>query len=114
MRRELADAVAAVIAGSGEPAQLTQAESLVLVRAANLATKARTAVEVDYRGDVEDAHAPEVPTRFAKQLAQIARGAIALGHERPAARRRNIHCRLPQRPMPRLQDQAVLAGQDAL
>ena len=67
MRRELAETVASVIASASEPPVLTKAESLVLVRAANLATKARTAVEVDYQGNVEDSHAPEVPTRFAKQ-----------------------------------------------
>ena len=42
-------------------------------------TLARTAVMRDYRGDVIDSHAPEAPTRFAKQLVQLLRGAIAIG-----------------------------------
>ena len=48
MRQELADAVAGVIAGMDpeHPPQLGPYENLVLVRVANLATKARTAVEV--------------------------------------------------------------------
>ena len=45
-------------------------------------TLARTAVERDYRGDVIDAHAPEMPTRFAKQLAQMVRGGVAIGMDR--------------------------------
>ena len=39
----------------------------------------RTGVELDYRGDVVDAHDPEMPTRLAKQLTQIMRGAVAIG-----------------------------------
>ena len=58
MRPKLAAAVASVIASASEPPVLTKAESLVLVRAANLATKARTAVEVDYQGNVEDRMTP--------------------------------------------------------
>jgi hypothetical protein len=102
MRRSLAETVAAVLAGSGEPAQLTQAEGLVLVRAANLATKVRTAVESDYRGDVEDAHAPEAPTRFVKQLAQIVRGSIAIGIDRAQAMKLAIRCARDSLPPMRL------------
>jgi hypothetical protein len=42
-------------------------------------TLARSAVERDYRGDIEFAHDPEAPTRFAKQLVQLLRGAVAIG-----------------------------------
>ena len=56
----------------------TRASSSSLA-AANLVTLGRTAVEKDYQGNIVDAHAPEAPTRFAKQLAQIARGQLALG-----------------------------------
>ena len=49
--------------------------------AADLVTLARTGVEYDYRGDVIDAHAPEMPTRFAKQLTQIVRGGRRDRHE---------------------------------
>ena len=40
---------------------------------------ARSAVERDYRGDIVFAHDPEMPTRFAKQLVQMVRGAVAIG-----------------------------------
>ena len=53
----------------------TDDETERLLAAADVVTLARTAVELDYRGDVIDAHAPEMPTRFAKQLAQVVRGA---------------------------------------
>ena len=57
-----------------------------LLAAADLVTRARTGVEYDYRGDVIDAHAPEMPTRFAKQLAQVVRGAVAIGDRREPTR----------------------------
>ena len=53
---------------------------------------ARTAVERDYQGEVIDAHAPEMPTRFAKQLAQMIRGAVAIGTTPQAAMRLAIRC----------------------
>ncbi|BCO35498.1 DUF3854 domain-containing protein [Mycobacterium heckeshornense] len=88
MRAELAGAVAGVIAGMNpQPITLTDGEIDALVRAADLVTLARTGVEYDYRGDVIDAHAPEMPTRFAKQLAQIVRGGAAIGMTRAAALR---------------------------
>lgn len=46
---------------------------------ANLVTLARTAVEHDFKGDVVDSYAPEMPTRYAKQLTQILRGGLSLG-----------------------------------
>jgi hypothetical protein len=45
-------------------------------------TLARTGVEYDYKGDVVDAHAPEMPTRFLRQLQQVMRGGLALGMSR--------------------------------
>ena len=63
-----------------------------LVKAADIVTMARTAVERDYRGEVIDAHAPEMPTRFAKQLAQMVRGGVAIGMSRKAAMRLAIRC----------------------
>jgi hypothetical protein len=79
MREELAKLVANVIDGvdPDTPADIDGSERILV--AANLVTLARTAVEFDYRGDVVDAHAPEAPTRFAKQLTQVMRGAIAIG-----------------------------------
>jgi hypothetical protein len=103
MRAELAEAVAGVLAGmSPETVQISDAETDVLLAAADLVTLARTGVEYDYRGDVIDAHAPEMPTRFAKQLAQIIRGAAALGIERPEAVRLAIRCARDSMPPLRL------------
>lgn len=88
MRAELADAAAGVIAGMNpEPTTVTDEETETLLGAANLVTLARTAVEYDYRGDVIDAHQPEMPTRFAKQLCQVVRGGVAVGMNRKAALR---------------------------
>lgn len=81
MRTELADAAGELldrIDTTADPT-LTQAETEQLLALADLVTMARTGVEHDYRGDVIDAHAPEHPTRFVKQLTQIMRGGIALG-----------------------------------
>ena len=76
----------------GNPAALDDDESAALLAAADLVTPARTGVEFDYRGDVIDAHAPEMPTRFAKQLAQVVRGGVAVGMERDDAMRLAIRC----------------------
>lgn len=93
MRDELAGAVAGVISGmDNEPIRLTDSESRIIVAAADLVTRARTAVEYDYRGDIIDAHAPEMPTRCAKQLTQIVRGAVAIGMDRAEALRLAIRC----------------------
>lgn len=86
MRAELSEAVAGVLEGAdlaaGGP---NDDEAAKLLAAADLVTLARTAVDLDYRGNVVDSHAPEMPTRFAKQLAQIFRGAVAIGLPRQAA-----------------------------
>ncbi|MGO9101428.1 MAG: hypothetical protein ACLP9Y_19030 [Mycobacterium sp.] len=103
MRAELAGAVAGVIAGMNTtPITLTKTEVETLLAAADLVTLARTAVEVDYRGDVIDAHAPEMPTRFAKQLTQIVRGGVAVGMTRPDALRLAIRCARDSMPPMRL------------
>jgi hypothetical protein len=103
MRGELAKAAAGVIAGMDtEPITVTEAETGVLLAAADLVTLARTGVEYDYRGDVIDAHAPEMPTRFAKQLAQIVRGAVAIGMDRADALRLAIRCARDSMPPLRL------------
>lgn len=103
MRRELSAAVAGVLAGMNtEPAVLTEEETDVLLAAADLVTLARTGVEYDYRGDVIDAHAPEMPTRFAKQLAQVVRGAVAIGMDRHKALKLAIRCARDSMPPLRL------------
>ncbi len=84
MRTELGDTVAGVLAGVDAEASfvLSEAEAERILALANVVTLARTGVEHDYRGDVIDAHAPEMPTRFAKQLTQVMRGGLALGMDR--------------------------------
>jgi len=103
MRAKLAEAVTAVIAGMDyAEVHPTQAEAGALLAAADLVTLARTGVEYDYRGDVVDAHAPEMPTRFAKQLTQVLRGGIAIGMERLDALRLAIRCARDSMPPLRL------------
>jgi predicted transcriptional regulator len=83
MRAELGDAVAGVLAGvDTSPMLLTEVEADLILAWADIVTLARTGVEHDYRGDVTDAHAPEMPTRYAKQLTQVMRGGLALGMDR--------------------------------
>lgn len=103
MRAELAEVVGGLL-GSVTPSgvNLTRQETDALLAAADLVTLARTAVEYDYRGDVIDAHAPEMPTRFAKQLAQVVRGGVAIGLGRGAALRLAIRCARDSMPPLRL------------
>ncbi len=103
MRAELAEAVATVMNGlDPSPVEVTEAETDALLAAADLVTLARTGVEYDYRGDVIDAHAPEMPTRFAKQLAQVLRGSVALGIDRDRALALAIRCARDSMPPMRL------------
>src|SRR5699024_4202150 len=82
MREELSAAFAGAIAGMREaPSDLTDEEITALVGAADLVTLARTGVEFD-RGEVEMAHDAEAPARFARQLQQVFRGAVAIGADR--------------------------------
>jgi hypothetical protein len=103
MRSELAEAVARVLDSMDmSPTAVTAEETDVLLAAADIVTLARTGVEYDYRGDVIDAHAPEMPTRFAKQLAQVVRGSVAIGMDRHAALRLAIRCARDSMPPMRL------------
>ena len=104
MRQEMADAVAGLI-GQVEPGrayELTEDEVGRILRAADIVTLARTGVEIDYRGDIIDAHMPEMPTRFAKQLTQILRGARGIGMSGPAAMALVIRCARDSMPPLRL------------
>jgi hypothetical protein len=88
MRKEIATAVAALISTAiaiPRDCTLTEEEGRELLQAANIVTLARTAVETDYAGHVIDAHEPEMPTRFIKQLVQIFRGAVSIGIGREQA-----------------------------
>lgn len=104
MRAELADAVGAVleVVDPDTAPELDDAETDRLLAAADLVALARTAVESDHQGNPEYAHDPEMPTRFAKQLAQVVRGAVAIGIDRPVAMRLAIRCARDSMPPLRL------------
>jgi hypothetical protein len=87
MRTELADATGGLITAI-DPEQVIELSNDQLnhiLKAADITTRARTGVEFDYQGNVEFAHKPEAPTRFAKQLVQLVRGAVAIGLDQRAA-----------------------------
>ncbi|MEJ7647959.1 MAG: DUF3854 domain-containing protein [Nakamurella sp.] len=104
MRAELAAVVGGLLAGvhPGAGISMTEEETETLLAAADVVTLARTGVMHDYRGDVIDAHAPEMPTRFAKQLAQVVRGGVTVGMDRTAALRLAIRCARDSMPPLRL------------
>lgn len=103
MRQELAAAVAEVMAAaSTEAITPTEEETEALLRAADLVTLARTGVEFDRGGHVSEAHAAEAATRFAKQLTQVQRGAVAIGVSRENALRLAIRCARDSMPPIRL------------
>jgi hypothetical protein len=104
MRNELSAATTAILTGidSTQDLAITEEESERIGAAADLVTLARTAVIFDYKGDVVDSHAPEMPTRFAKQLAQIIRGGVVLGMDRSRALRLAIRCARDSMPPLRL------------
>lgn len=104
MRQELANAAGAIVANVDPRTKVTLTETEVdhVLRAADLVTLARTGVDYDYRGDVIDSHAPEMPTRFAKQLAQLMSGAVAMGMDRADTLRLAIRCARDSMPPLRL------------
>jgi hypothetical protein len=112
MRAEIAAAVGGLIGtiAADQVYQLDEDEIDQLIKAADIVTYARTAVERDYRGDIIDAHAPEMPTRFAKQLAQMVRGGLALGMNRNAALRLALRCARDSIPQLRLEILLELAS----
>jgi hypothetical protein len=93
MRAELADIAGKLVtSASTAEYQLTPAETTRLIKLANIVTWARSGVERDYKGDMVDAHAQEMPTRFAKQLTMLVRGAVAIGMPPDAAMRLAARC----------------------
>jgi hypothetical protein len=104
MRAELAAAAGGVLAtvDPGRAVIPTEEETERLLAAADVVTLARTGVDYDYQGNVIDAHAPEMPTRFAKQLAQVLCGAVAVGMNRRQAMRLAIRCARDSMPPLRL------------
>jgi hypothetical protein len=81
-----------VVSANMSVRQLSDVEKGQLVRLANVVTWARSGVERDFKGAVINAHAPEMPTRFAKQLAQVVRGALSLGMPAELTMQRAIRC----------------------
>jgi hypothetical protein len=104
MRTEMADVVGGLIGAveENQAVDLTKEEQGRILQAADLVTLGRTGVEFDYRGNVIHAHEPEMPTRFAKQLKQLFRGAVAIGMEREAALELAIRCARDSMPPLRL------------
>jgi hypothetical protein len=103
MRDELAMAAGNVITNMRPaPDPLTEHEVSRLLAAADLVTLARTGVDYDYRGDVIESHAPEMPTRFAKQLGQIVRGGVAIGLDRHRSVQLAVRCARDSMPPLRL------------
>src|SRR5262249_2373535 len=93
MRKELAQSAGVLIDHINKNEYiLTDDQIDQLIKAADIVTAARTGVERDYRGEVIDAHALEMPTRFAKQLGQLVRGAVAIGAPIDHAMRLAIRC----------------------
>ncbi len=93
IRAELADHVGRLIkAGVGRADDLLETEMLAVLDRADLVTRARTGVERDYAGNVICAHAPEMPTRFAKQLAQLMRGGLAISMNPADAFEMTLRC----------------------
>lgn len=107
MRAELAAAATKLLSEVDiSLAKLGSSDMDELLDVADLVTLARTAVERDYQGNVLEAHAPEMPTRFAKQLGQILRGGLALGMSREHARR--IAFRVARDTMPPLRRKVLI------
>jgi len=78
------------------------AETDQLLAAADVVALCRTGVDYDYQGHIVDAHAPEMPTRLAKQLVQVLRGGCAIGLDRDAALRLALRCARDSMPPLRL------------
>jgi hypothetical protein len=120
MRQEMADAVTGLIGHlnlSAPPYELTDDDEDKIVKAADIVTLSRTGVEIDYRGDVIDAHDPEAPTRLAKQLTQVLRGAMAIGMDHDSALDLTMRCARDSMPPLRLavlKDVANHPGDDGL
>lgn len=94
MRTELGEVVAGLLNNLqlDDPITLTDDEVDQLIATADLVTRTRTAVERDFQGNPQYAHALEMPTRFGKQLVQIVRGGIAIGMDRPHAIAAALRC----------------------
>jgi hypothetical protein len=104
MRAQLAEAVAALVATVRPNTGIhpVPGESTQLLRAADVVTLCRTGVDYDYQGRPTYSHQPEMPTRFAKQLLQVLRGAVAVGMDRTEALNLALRCARDSMPPMRL------------
>ncbi|MBJ8348582.1 ArsR family transcriptional regulator [Antrihabitans sp. YC2-6] len=93
MATELSDNVKIVLEGIDvdDQPKPTKQEINAILCAAELITKARTAVERDGR-EPSMANAPEMPTRLAKQLLSLFLGGVAIGMERADAMTMVLRC----------------------
>jgi hypothetical protein len=86
MRTDLAQITGKLLVmAAGRGPVLTDAENESILDLADLIAWTRTAVARSFNGQPEFAHAPEMPTRIAKQMVQLARGGLALGMTRDQA-----------------------------
>jgi hypothetical protein len=85
---------------STDPIDMTDEEQDARLNAADLVTRARTAVEMYRGGNITDSQAPEMTTRFAKQLWQVVRSAVAIEVSRQGALRLAIRCARASMPAP--------------
>jgi Bifunctional DNA primase/polymerase, N-terminal len=93
MRQELAAAVGGIVGHmDAVKHELSSLEENQILKAADLVTMARSAVERGYNGEILFAHDPEMPTRFAKQLVQLLRGAVTIGMTATEAMRLTLRC----------------------
>lgn len=80
MRADLRRAMAgAVMHADTSRCNLTLEQMSELVMMADLTTRARSQTVNNFKGDVQWSHEPEAATRLTKQIAQIVKGAKALG-----------------------------------
>jgi hypothetical protein len=104
MREELRTAVGGLLAHARtDEVKLTAAERDQIARMADIVTMSRTAAERDYKGDITEVHAPEMPTRFAKQLTQVVRGGVSIGLSREEAMLLAVRCARDSIPPGRLE-----------
>jgi Homeodomain-like domain len=103
MREQLGQAVAALLGSvAGRGPVLTDDENEAVLDLADLIARTRTAVQRTFSGEPAFAHATEMPTRIAKQLAQLLRGGLALGMNRDEAMRVVERCAADTMPPMRL------------
>jgi hypothetical protein len=111
MRAELAELVGGLLAGAADAVpDLDDQELDGLLGLADLVTRGRTPVERDHQGNPLFAHALEMPTRYAKQLVQLARGGLALGMDRATALGLAARCAADTLPPLRLRALADVAA----